>query len=96
MARAGNALAGRLRGWLDGARLAAPGSRCPVTSFLTAQAGGPDIGLILLAATFLPFAAVTFAAQRLWPPGPGRVRERERWREHTARRARALVRGWAA
>jgi hypothetical protein len=66
-----------------------------VTSYLIAQPGGPDPGLILLAAALLPFAAVTFAAQRLWPPDPGRVRERERWREHTARRARAFVRGWA-
>jgi hypothetical protein len=64
-------------------------------TFVVAQPGGPDIGLILLAAMILPFAAVTFAAQRLWPPDPGRVRERERRREHAARRARALVRGWA-
>jgi hypothetical protein len=62
-------------------------------TFLIAQAS--DLGLILLAATILPFAAVTFAAQILWPPEPGRVRERERWGEHTARRARALMRGWA-
>jgi hypothetical protein len=68
-----------------------------MTSFFLAQASPAllDPGLLAIITATMTFVGLTCLTQIWWPPPPGRVRERERRREHTARRARALVRGWA-
>jgi hypothetical protein len=66
-------------------------------TYLLAQASPAllDPGLLAIITATMTFAGLTCLTQVWWPPAPGRTRERERWREHVARRARALVRGWA-
>jgi len=68
-----------------------------MTSYYLAQASPAllDPGLLAIITATMASFGLTCLTQICWPPAPGRVRERERRREHTARHLRALVRGWA-